>query len=479
MGGAETAVPETTSTASMSRRGIFGLAGVAAATVGGGALLERPAVAAPVGADDPTSADLVGKADDPAFWRRVRRLFTLDKNSVFMNVGTVGSPPRETLRAYDETNRRVAREAFASYESFDGVRAHIAEAFGCDQDEIAISGNTSDGMAKALAGLKLGPGDEIVTTNHEHSGGKGPMAIARDRLGVVIKEVKVPVGDKQRAEDYVELFSRAITARTKVMLFSAPTYKTGTMLPIRMLAELAQDHGITTVVDAANVPGMFAANFHEYGVDLLSGAAAKWQCGPAGTGILYVRNKVLPRYNPNPLPEFWPQISSSYPYEGGLPPRGTGDQAAYDMGAYVTELGNGSLAGATALDSALTVWDRIGRKRIENYILGLSRRTTERVVERWGDRSLYSPYTDRRLGTAFTTFNPFQDPTDVTDEKKSDRLVDRVRDEYGYTVRNTDFEVIGAAKPHYPIRISTHLFHDESDVDGVVDALWKASMALR
>ncbi|MQA05809.1 MAG: hypothetical protein GEV07_24870 [Streptosporangiales bacterium] len=103
-------------------------------------------------------------------------------------------------------------------------------------------------------------------------------------------------------------------------------------------------------------------------------------------------------HNPNPLPEFWPVISSSYPYDGGLPPRTTGAEESYDLGRYMTSVGNGSLATMTALDTTFTVWDRIGRQRIEDYILGLGGRLKENVADRWGKKAFYSPMADKRLG---------------------------------------------------------------------------------
>ncbi|MQA82408.1 MAG: aminotransferase class V-fold PLP-dependent enzyme [Streptosporangiales bacterium] len=460
----------------LSRRGLLGMLGAGAATVGGGLAFPTNALAAPPRTG--TSAELVGRAADDAYWRRVRRLFTLSKDSTFMNVGTVGSPPREVLAVYDETNREVARGAVSAYSGFDDVRAHAADSFGCDPDEVALSHNTSDGLSKVLAGLDLREGDEILTTNHEHGGGLVPMALLQNRHGVVVRKVAVPVGNDQRAEDYVELFRQAIGPRTKVMLFSAPTYKTGTMLPIRMLAELAQEHGLTSVVDAAHVPGMMAYEYRALGVDFIAGSCAKWQCGPAATGLIYIRNKVLPEHNPNPLPAFWPVVSSSYPQEGGMPPRSETGEASYDIGLYLTSVGNGSLATMTALDATYTVWERIGRKRVETYVVGLADRLKRKAAERWGVKALYSPMDDDRLTCALTSFNPFQNPADITDEAKSTRLVERVRDEYGYTLRNVGFDVIGSDKQHFPVRISTHLFHNADDVDGVVAAVWKVSKSL-
>ncbi|MEU5363978.1 aminotransferase class V-fold PLP-dependent enzyme [Streptomyces sp. NPDC005925] len=456
----------------VSRRGFVGLLGAGAASVGIGAAGAAPAAAAA----SATSAALP-PASSPGYWKAVERLFVLDKKVLFMNVGTVGSPPREVLDTVDRVHREVAVKATASYSDFADVRAVAARGYGCDPDEIVITHNTSDGMSKIFAGLALKEGDEIVTTNHEHSAGNAPLAQARDRYGIVVKRVALPVGNEQRAEDYVELFRRAITPRTKALMFSAPTYKTGTMLPIAMLARLAQDHGLISIVDGAHIPGMMAYDFHELGVDFLAGSAAKWQCGPGGTGVLYLRNKVLPRHNPNPLPDFWPVVSSGYP-EGGLPPRSSGPTASYDIAATLQSVGNSSLAIMTGVRNVCEVWDRIGRARIQDHVLRLSAYAKDLIAERWGAGSLYSPKDDPRLVCALTSFAPFRDPGDVYDAKKTEALVARLKDEHGIVIRTSDFPVLGSARPHQAVRISTHLFHQEEDVERLIDALWRLSRTM-
>lgn len=461
----------TRAAAGVSRRSFAGLLGAGAATLGIGGVVAAP----PARAAAAAGSDSLPSPSSPGYWDSVKRLFVLDKDVLFMNVGTVGSPPREVLDTLEQVNREVAVGALAAYSDFVDVRAVAADGYGCDADELVITHNTSDGMSKILAGLAFREGDQILTTNHEHPGGNAPMAIARDRHGAVIKRVELPVGNDQRAEDYVELFRRAITSRTKVLLFSAPTYKTGTMLPIHMLAKLAQEHGLISVVDGAHIPGMMAYDFHELGVDFLAGSAAKWQCGPGGTGILYIRNKVLPRYNANPLPEFWPVVSSSYPSGGGLPPRSSGPLESYDIASYLQSVGNGSLAVMAGVRSACEVWDRIGRNRIQEHILGLGAYLKALIVERWGVNSLYSPKDDPRLVCALTSFAPFRNPGDVYDAKKTAALVARLKDEYGIVIRTTDVPIAGSARPRQAVRVSTHLFHGKADVERVVDAVWKLS----
>ncbi|WP_399896543.1 aminotransferase class V-fold PLP-dependent enzyme [Streptomyces sp. BBFR51] len=457
--------------AGVSRRGFVGLLGAGAAAVGIGAAGASPALGAPAGL---TSATLP-PTSSPRYWDAVERLFVLDKDVLFMNVGTVGSPPREVLDTLARTHRDTAVRALSGYDDFADVRAVVASGYGCDPDEVAVTHNTSDAISKIIAGLALKEGDEFLITNHEHPASLTSLAQARDRHGIVVRQVDLPVGNDQRAEDYVELFRGAITSRTKAMLFSAPTQKTGAMLPIAMLAKLAQEHGLITIVDGAHVPGMMAYNLHELGVDFLAGSMAKWQCAPAGTGLLYVRNKVLPRYNPNALPEFWPVVSMSYPTDGGLPPRSTGPTASYDIASLLQDVGNTSLAMMAAVRNTCEIWDRIGRTRIQDYVLGLSAHLKDLVVERWGIEALYSPKDDPRLACALTSFTPFRDPADVHDAKKASALVTRLKEEHGIEIRSISFPVTGSAKEHQALRVSTHLFHQRKDVERLVDAVWKVS----
>jgi selenocysteine lyase/cysteine desulfurase len=446
-------------------------------TIGRRTLLVSAGAAGAAALGFPTGANAETLTADGESWRH---LFVLNRDPLFMNVGTVGSPPRDVLRTETQELERVAREAVSNYHgTFDDIRGQIAPGFGADLDELFISSNTTDGVGTVLAGLPLGAGDEVLTTNHEHPAVNTPLAILHNRRGIVVRRVPMPVGNAQRAEDYVGLFESAITSRTKVLLFSAPIFRTGTMLPIRMLAELAQRHGLISVVDGAHVPGMFASKFRELGVDFLAGSGGKWQCGPARTGVLYLRNKVLPQFNPNPLPEFWPTTTSTQGYpDAGLPPRSTTSVASYDIAALLQDIGNPSLAQMAGFAKACQMWDGIGRQTIQDYVLGLATSLKQKIAERWGIGALYSPVDDARLRSAMTGFNPFANPADVMDKTKADAFVARLLAEHQITIRNTIVPVIGSAAPHYGMRVSTHLFHRRRDVDRFVDAAWQLSRAM-
>lgn len=410
-----------------------------------------------------------------------RSRFVLNPETLFMNIGTAGSMPREVLEFFDEANREYARESMSGYGNFAALRQQIAPGFGVDSDELVVSYNTSDGMCHAILGIPWQAGDCVVTTNHEHPGGNVPLQIAVDRYGIEVRRVELPTGNNQTAEEYEFLFQEAIDQaradglNVRAMMWSSPTFLTGTMLPIRRLVDVAIDNELISICDGAHLPGMMAYDYAELGVDFMSGAGHKWQCGPGSTGILVIRNKIRSQYNPLPLPAYFPVVTSSYaPTIGGVPwtERATGPEATFDIAGVIQSCGSKHSPMLNALGTACAIWDDIGRDVIEDYIIGLSMHLKSRVASRWGVSALYAPMDDPELVSALTSFNPFIDPTWITNSQASATFVSRMREEYGIVIRNTSVPVIGSDSNHFPLRVSTHLWHSINDVNRLVDSCW-------
>lgn len=415
---------------------------------------------------------------DEAFWTGVQGMFVLNPAKTFMNIGTAGSMPTTVLDTFSTLNRAKAVDCLNGYSNLLDLRKAVAPGFGVDPDELAFSANTSSGMCHAILGIDWKAGDVVVTTNHEHGGGDTPLKIAQNRYGIEVSRIAMPVGNNQTAATYVSLFDERIRAlkaqgkRVRAMMWSSPTYKTGTMLPIAELMSVVKAHELISIVDGAHLPGMMAYNYAELGMDFMSGAGHKWQCGPGSTGILIVRNKIRAS-NPLPLPAWYPIHTSSYSDMA----RTTNGTATYDIAATITSCGSVHTPMFGSLAQACKMWDEIGRKKIETYDLTMSAYLKEKVAERWGIDSLYSPKDDPKLCSALTSFNPFQKKEDVMNSTKSSQYVSRLAAEYpqGFQIRNSNFAVIGAAADHYGVRVSTHLWHDATDIDLLVDAMWDLS----
>jgi len=124
------------------------------------------------------------------------------------------------------------------------------------------------------------------------------------RWGLTTRKFGIPMTHDATAAEVVASIERQIKpGRTRVIYFSCPLQPNGQLMPAQRIAKLAQQYGITTVVDGAHYGGQFVPELNNTGIDFFGIAGRKWQCGPSGTGILYVRNAVRPA-NPTPLPRF-------------------------------------------------------------------------------------------------------------------------------------------------------------------------------
>ncbi len=143
-------------------------------------------------------------ADDPDYWKKIRGQFSLAKDKVFFNVGTVGAMPQVVVDkmvehvkylsenvadwAYKDDNKE---EFISGYNNLLGIRTKVAGLLNATVPEIAMTDNVTHGMSYIANGITLQPGDEILTTDQEHAGGKGGWLVKEKRYGVVFKTATV------------------------------------------------------------------------------------------------------------------------------------------------------------------------------------------------------------------------------------------------------------------------------------------------
>ena len=447
----------------MSRREFLRHAGGTA--IGGVGLALLP----PAGWAAESSEDFVVNPSwpDKVLWAEVKKAFVLAKESVYMNVGTTGSMPRHVLDNYDAYNRLVAEDPWymggewGDWPYTTDLVSAIAPSFGAEDEQIVLSRNTTDGMCTILGGLQFEPGDVILTTHHEHIAAESPLKIIGERFGATVVELEIPVytgGDEPREDDFVQVFQDAVAlySNVRLILFSHITYKTGTRLPAeRICREVAIPNGILTLVDGAHTIGMIDLDLQGIGCDFYAGSGHKWQCGPGATGVLYVREGASAT-----IDGYWPINASLYPFAS----------FGFSLQQQLQYVGNDNYPAKRVLADCCAMWEEIGRDRIEEYVLGLIALCKDSIRASFGSNAtLFSPAA-YVLSSGLTAFNPFDDTTDGT---ALTLFRDRLREEYGYIVRTTNFKIHETdIADTQAIRISTHLFHDEADVLGLVDAMY-------
>ncbi len=225
-----------------------------------------------------------------------RTPFLLRPDVTFLNHGSFGACPRPVFQRYQEIQREIEDQPV----EFLGRRLHglLAQAraalggyLGADADDLVFVTNATTGLNIVARSLDLGPGDEVLTCDHEYGALDRTWRFLGKKRGFryVRQPLPLPLGDPQQVVDAVW---SGVTDRTRVLFISHITAPTALTLPVELLVRLAREAGIISIIDGAHVPGQLDLNLDRLGADFYSGNCHKWMMAPKGAAFLHARRAV-------------------------------------------------------------------------------------------------------------------------------------------------------------------------------------------
>jgi selenocysteine lyase/cysteine desulfurase len=308
-------------------------------TVLGGASLAWPGAVEALGRELSSG----GLPDDEAFWDFVRQQFLIPRDRIYLNNGTLGPSPRVVVDAVAEHARRVAA-TFPPGVDWNDLKEAVAGFLGGDPEGFVFPRNTTEATSFVAHGLEVGPGDEVLTTDHEHIGGLEPWKLVTARVGASLRIASLPAPASD-PDELLEALWASVSPVTRVIAVSHLTFTTGTLFPVDRLAGRCRERGIVLSVDGAHPPGMLDLDVAEVGGDFYASSPHKWLLAPQGTGLLYLSEPWRQR--------LWPTLAS-----GGWDDLSLGAQRLNHMGTIDESRPAGLLA-------AISFLQAIGMERVE------------------------------------------------------------------------------------------------------------------
>lgn len=222
--------------------------------------------------------------------------FLLDPDLVFLNHGSFGAVPRAVQAEYQRLQDRMERNPVEwlgrrSDDLLGRARARLGEFVGAATDDLVFFPNPTTGINMVVNSLRLRPGDQVVSTDHEYGAMIRTWRKATAAVGAEWVPVEIPLPVTTEA-DFVDRVWGAVTERTRVLFLSHITSATALVFPVAELCRRARAAGILAIVDGAHVPNHVPLDIEALDCDVYAGALNKWVCAPKGSAFLWARPEV-------------------------------------------------------------------------------------------------------------------------------------------------------------------------------------------
>ncbi len=238
----------------------------------------------------PSSRAAVGEA--------IRGEFPIFEHTTYLNSCSQGALSHRVRAAYEEYlagwDENGAEWEFW-VERAEAARAGFAALLHGQPDEVAVTTSVSQGVSGIVSALPFERGgrNRIVISEYEFPT-VGQIAHAQELRGAEVVHVRPEADGSIPAEK----FAAAIDDRTALVCCTTISYRTGHRSDVSAIAEAAHAHGALVLADSYQAVGAIELDVRTLGADFVTGGTVKYLLASAGLGFLWVRGEVLAGLTP-------------------------------------------------------------------------------------------------------------------------------------------------------------------------------------
>ncbi len=275
----------------------------------------RPTKAKPVLNTDKKTSAVTGD-----FWDDIRAQFDIDQSFIQMSGFLLASHPRPVREAIEHHRKALDNNTVHHVErhwafeeknlATDGeqiVLESAARYLQTSPAQIALTDSTTAGLGLIYGGLKILPGQEILSTEHDHYATQESLRLRERRTGISNRKIRL----YENAFDFdavaaVRKLINEIRPNTRVLAITWVHSISGVKFPVASLAnELLAINATRTpesrvllCVDGVHGLGIENMRVEEMGCDFFIAGTHKWLFGPRGTGIVWGKNDAWQHVDP-------------------------------------------------------------------------------------------------------------------------------------------------------------------------------------
>ena len=179
-------------------------------------------------------------------WSAIRAQYLNAPDETYLNTGSWGVMARPVFDSYTTRLRQLELNPTRGRAPLISDLEHARQAFGrfvnVPPEDLAFLPNVTAAINVVVNGLDWEAEDEILTTDQEYGAILNCLHNATLRSGVKVVTVTIPI-PPDSPSDIVNVLADAFTSKTRLVVCSHVTTRTGLITPIREISRLAHDRG--------------------------------------------------------------------------------------------------------------------------------------------------------------------------------------------------------------------------------------------
>jgi selenocysteine lyase/cysteine desulfurase len=214
-----------------------------------------------------------------------------------LNTGTKGLTAQPVIDALVRLTKQLEEtEGYAGLSAVQAesltARARLATFLGCDDSELAFTGNATESLNIALSvrwdawGTSNNGPVDVLISDHEYP----TTNMLFGYLSQIGKVNLIRFSLSEDMQKMLESLEQNFTSNTRLVVASHVDCNTGLRIDAKALCDWCRTKNIISYIDGAQAVGQFPINLHEMGCDLYISNGHKWLFGPNGVGLLYIKS---------------------------------------------------------------------------------------------------------------------------------------------------------------------------------------------
>lgn len=236
--------------------------------------------------------------DDDRAWDEVRGKWRLRADTVYLNHGSFGPSPEPVRRAQQAWKVRLDEQPMDFYRrvlpgALADARRRLAALVKTSPANLVFVDNATHAMNIVAPSVALGPGDEVLITDHEYGAVRRIWERRTSQTGATCKTVHLP-RPMTTAEQLCQAIFAAVTARTRLLVVSHISSPTAVTMPVSRICADARRRGVAVCIDGPHALAQLDLDLDGLDCTYYAASCHKWLSAPFGSGFLYVAPEAQP-----------------------------------------------------------------------------------------------------------------------------------------------------------------------------------------